>query len=248
MAWTIDLSGKVAVVTGGARGLGFAIAQELCAAGAQLVIADILPDDQVLPALDELAQYGNRPVFIRTDLSVTADCEALIAETIRTLGRVDILVNDAAIAHDDWHKVFDVNVLAHYTLSNAVFEDMKQRSYGKIVNITTSGTFSGGGDGVKYNATKGAADSLTRYLARRFAAYGVNMNAVAPGPVLTELMEKYHGREKFASHYTPQMPLNRLLCPDDIAGVVLFLCSPLSDALCGETILADGGRVRLNPF
>ena len=100
---------------------------------------------------------------------------------------------------------------------------------------------------IKYNATKGAADSLNRYLARRFATDGINVNAIAPGPVLTEMMAKYHSEDVFAEHYIPQMPTRRLLKPIDIAKVALFLCSPLSDALCGETILADGGRVRLYP-
>ena len=247
MSWMIDLSGQVAIVTGGARGLGFAIAKELTAAGAQVVIADILPESDVAPALEALAQCGARPMHVPMDLSVEEECLALVQKVIDTFGRVDILVNNAALHGGDWHKAFSINVMAQHTLNNAVFEDMKQRHYGKIVNITTSGTFSGGGGDVKYNATKGAADSLNRYLARRFAGDGVNVNAIAPGPVLTEMMEKYHGKEVFSDHYIPQMPLKRLLTPLDIAKVALFLCSPLSDALCGETLLADGGRVRLNP-
>ena len=247
MSWNIDLTGQVAIVTGGGRGLGLAIAKELTIAGAQVVVADILPEAEIAGNLDALAPLGLRPIHIRMDLSSEEECNALVKKVVDTLGRVDILVNDAALHGGEWQKAFEVNVLAHFYLNSAVYEDMKTRGYGKIVNITTSGTFSGGGGDIKYNATKGAADSLNRYLARRFAADGINVNAIAPGPVLTEMMAKYHGEDVFAEHYIPQMPTRRLLKPIDIAKVALFLCSPLSDALCGETILADGGRVRLNP-
>lgn len=241
------IEGKVAIITGGGRGLGFAVAKRLASAGAQTVIVDILPAEKIAPSLEELAACGPEPLRLNLDISKQEECAAIVQRTVDAFGRVDILVNNAAITKGTWEQVIGVNMLAQYNLNTAVFEDMKKRGYGKIVNITTSGTFSGGGDGVMYNATKGAADSMTRYLAKRFAAEGVNINAVAPGPVLTEMMENYYGREVFTQHYLSQIPLGRLLVPDDIAKVVFFLCSSLSDALCGETILADGGRVRLNP-
>jgi NAD(P)-dependent dehydrogenase (short-subunit alcohol dehydrogenase family) len=125
--------------------------------------------------------------------------------------------------------------------------DMKKRGWGKIVNITTSGVFSGGGDGLEYNATKGGLDSATRYLAKRYGKDGVTINAVGPGPTLTAIMKSYIGEEEFESHYLPTMPIARILTTDDLAKAVLFFCSPLSDAITGESVLADGGRARLNP-
>ncbi|MDR3255365.1 MAG: SDR family oxidoreductase [Synergistaceae bacterium] len=247
MPYSIDLSGNVAIVTGGVTGLGLAITAILAGAGAQVVMDDIITPEDATPFLEVLSSCDPVPVHLRYDIGGEEECKALVAETVSRFGRVDIVVNNAAIARKPWHKVFDVNVLAQFYLNSAACEDMKKRQYGKIVNVTTSGVASGGGDGIEYNATKGAADSMTRYLGKRYARDGVNVNAVAPGPTLTDMMRGYYGEEKFHDHYLPTMPIGRVLIPEDLAKVVLFLCSPLSDAVCGESILADGGRARLNP-
>ena len=247
MSYEIDLSGKVAIVTGGVTGLGFAITSILADAGAQVVMGDVITPEEAKPFLDRLSSKDPAPVHVRCDIGLESECKKLVAETIDRFGRVDIVVNNAGIAKQPWHRVFDVNVLAQFHINSAAYENMKIRSYGKIVNITTSGTFSGGGSGIEYNATKGAADSMTRYIAKRYAQDGITVNAVAPGPTLTDMMRGYQGEEKFENHYLPSMPIARTLVPEDLAGVVLFLVSPLSDSVCGETILADGGRVTLNP-
>ncbi|WP_028708007.1 SDR family NAD(P)-dependent oxidoreductase [Propionicicella superfundia] len=248
MTVSIDLSDQIAIVTGAARGFGRAIAVRLAEAGAQVVVADVLEEAVAEPTLRAIAAVGAEPVYAHADLGRDEGCHDLIAAVVARFGRVDVLVNNAAVTKGTWEQVFAVNVFAPHTLNEAAFEDMRTRRSGKIVNITTSGTFSGGGDGIAYNASKGAADSMTRYQARRFAAEGVALNAVAPGPMLTDMMEAYFGSEVFTRHYTPQMPAGRVLTPEDVSGAVLFLCSPLSDALCGETLLADAGRVRLSPW
>ncbi len=243
----IDLSGKNAIVTGAGRGLGAAMAKKLTQCGAQVIIVDIHDEEKIKGTLDDIGSVGSYPVYYSYDISEEENCKALIKRAEEEFGHIDILVNNAAISKQDWIQVFKVNTLAHYFLNTEVAEVMKKNGGGKIVNITTSGTFSGGGDGVKYNATKGGADSLTRFLAKQYAPYGININAVAPGPVLTDLMKGYWGEDVFTDHYLKQMPLKKLLVPDNIANVVLFLCSDLADAICGESILADGGRVRLCP-
>jgi NAD(P)-dependent dehydrogenase (short-subunit alcohol dehydrogenase family) len=247
MPYEIDLSGKVAIVTGGVTGLGLAITTILASAGAQVAMGDIIAPEKAAPFLEKLSSFNPIPVHLRYDISSEKECKELVAETIRRFGKVDIVVNNAAIAKQPWHKVFDINVLAQFYLNSAAYEDMKTRHYGKIVNVTTSGVTSGGGDGVEYNATKGAADSMTRYLGKRYAKDGITVNVVAPGPTLTDMMRAYYGEDRFNDHYLPTMPIGRTLVPEDLAKVVLFLCSPLSDAVCGESILADGGRARLNP-
>lgn len=244
----IDLSDQIAVVTGAARGFGQAIAVRLAEAGAQVVVADVLEESAAQPTLSAIAAVGAAPMYVQADLSQEAGCHGLVTTVVARFGRVDVLVNNAAVTKGTWQQVFAVNVFAPHALNEAAFEDMRTRRSGKIVNITTSGTFSGGGDGIAYNASKGAADSMTRYQARRFAAEGVTLNAVAPGPMLTDMMESYFGSEAFTRHYTPQMPTGKVLSPEEVSGTVLFLCSPLSDALCGETLLADAGRVRLSPW
>lgn len=243
--YQIDLSGKVAIVTGGGKGIGAATAESLTASGAQVVI--ILKKDTVIDNEEKIAKLGLKPYYMRCDISSKENCENIVQEVIEKFQRVDILVNNAAIAYEGWDELFETNVLAQYYLDMAVREDMKKRGWGKIVNVTSSAVFSGGGANVRYNATKGACDSMTRFLAKQFAGDGINVNAVAPGPVCTKITEKYCAKEKYAEKYVPQMPLKRLLVEEDIAKIVLFLCSELSDALCGETILADGGRVTLAP-
>lgn len=246
MAYSIDLSGQVAIVTGAAQGIGLATAKLLAQAGAQVVIDDLLPEETAAAALDEIAKTGRRPAYFSFDVGDESQCRALVRSTVERFGRVDILVNNAC-AHKTWETGFNVILMACWNLSNAVVEDMALRKRGKIVNVTTSGTFSGGGAGPVYNAFKGAVDSLTRYMARRFAADGVYVNAVAPGPVLTEIMRAYRSEEDFAAHYLPQIPIGRVFQPEDMARTILFLCCELSDMLAGETLLSDGGRVRLNP-
>jgi NAD(P)-dependent dehydrogenase (short-subunit alcohol dehydrogenase family) len=184
--------------------------------------------------------------YFNFDISNETECIALVRETVKKFGRVDILINNAGAAKK-WESAFAVNLLAPCVLMETAFEDMKKRGWGKIVNVTTSGVFSGGGDGLAYNATKGGLDSATRYLAKRYAKFGVAINAVAPGPTLTGIMRGYIGEEEFERHYLPTMPIGRILTPEDFAKTILFFCSPLSDAITGETILADGGRARLNP-
>lgn len=245
--YSIDNSGKIAVVTGGGRGLGLAIVQRLAQSGAQVIIADILPPQEVEKNIDTLVNLIIRPVLITCDISIEEECNRLMDEVIGRFDKVDILVNNAAVTKLNWMDTFKINLLAQYYLNEAAVKDMSKRGYGKIVNITTSGTFSGGGDGIKYNATKGAADSMTRFMAKEYAPKGISINAVAPGPVLTDMMKGYFGEDVFRAHYSGQMPKGELLTPENIADTVLFLCSEMSDALCGETLLADGGRVRLCP-
>ncbi|MGI6191933.1 MAG: SDR family NAD(P)-dependent oxidoreductase [Christensenellales bacterium] len=246
MAYSIDLSGQVAIVTGAAQGIGLATAKLLALSGAQVVIDDLCPKSAVDPALDEIATVGKRPAYFNYDIGDENQCRELVRQTVERFGRVDILVNNAC-AHDTWETGFQVILMACWNLSNAAREDMALRKRGKIVNVTTSGTFSGGGAGPVYNAFKGAVDSLTRYMARRFAEDGIYVNAIAPGPVLTDIMRAYRGEQEFAAHYLPQIPLGRIFEPEDMAKTILFLCSELSDMLVGETLLSDGGRVRLNP-
>ena len=245
--YAIDLTGKNAIVTGAGRGLGASIAETLAQSGAQVIVVDIHEEASITDALEAIGSHGLPPAYYRYDIAKEENCSAVVERAEREFGSVDILINNAAISRGDWIDIFKVNTLAHYYLNTAAAESMKKRGGGKIVNITTSGTFSGGGDGIKYNATKGGADSLTRFMAKQYAKDGIHINAVAPGPMLTDLMKGYYGEDVFTDHYLNQMPKKQLLKMEEVARVVLFLSSELSDALCGETILADAGRVRLNP-
>jgi len=125
-------------------------------------------------------------------------------------------------------------------------KNMEKRRYGRIVNISSSRIFSGGTTCVQYNSTKAALDSVSRFMAKRYAAKGILINVVAPGPVLTDMVQLHYSRETFSEHYMDQMPIGRCLVPEDIARSVLFMSSKLCSAVCGETLLCDGGRVKLS--
>ena len=245
MAYCIDLSGKVAIVTGAARGIGEATAHILAHAGAQVVIDDVVPAETVIPVLDAIEQVGPRPFYIRQDISVEENAKALVWETLERFGRVDILVNNAGVVAG-WEKSFDVHVMGVFYCSEAVKDHMAARGNGKIVNLTSTCAQSGGTGIPQYVATKGGAYSLTRYLARTYAPLGILVNGVMPAVIMSDMiMTRYKTKEEMIEHYIPIMPIRRIGYPEDVAGIILFLCSDLSNFLCGEIIVADGGRMHV---
>jgi len=245
MAYCIDLSGKVAIVTGAARGIGEATAHILAQAGAQVIIDDIVPAEMVVPVLDKIEQVGLRPVYSRQDVSVEENAKALVRETLERFGRVDILVNNAGVVAG-WEKSFDVHVMGVFYCSEAVKDHMSVRGNGKIINLTSTCAQSGGTGIPQYVATKGGAYSLTRYLARTYAPLGILVNGVMPAVIMSDMiMTRYKTKEEMIEHYTPIMPVRRIGYPEDVAGIILFLCSDLSNFLCGEIIVADGGRMHV---
>jgi len=245
MAYCIDLSGKVVIVTGAAKGIGEATAHILAHAGAQVVIDDVVPAETVIPVLDAIEQVGLRPFYICQDISVEENAKALVRETLERFGRVDILVNNAGVVAG-WEKSFDVHVMGVFYCSEAVKDHMAARGNGKIVNLTSTCAQSGGTGIPQYVATKGGAYSLTRYLARTYAPLGILVNGVMPAVIMSDMiMTRYKTKEEMIEHYIPIMPIRRIGYPEDVAGIILFLCSDLSNFLCGEIIVADGGRMHV---
>lgn len=245
MTYCIDLSGKVAIVTGAAKGIGEATAHILAQAGAQVIIDDVVPAETVVPVLDKIEQVGPRPVYIRQDISVEENTKVLVRETLKRFGRIDILINNAGVVAG-WEKSFDVHVMGVFYCSEAVKDHMAGRGNGKIVNLTSTCAQSGGTGIPQYVATKGGAYSLTRYLARTYAPLGILVNGVMPAVIMSDMiMTRYKTKEEMIEHYTPIMPVRRIGYPEDVAGIILFLCSDLANFLCGEIIVADGGRMHV---
>jgi len=245
MSYTIDLSGKVAVVTGAAKGIGKATAHLLTEAGAQVVIDDVLPQASIQPVLDEIGKTGARPYYVQKDISIEENCKGMVREILDQFGRIDFLINNAGVVAD-WDKSFAVHVKAVHYCSEAVKPHMAERGNGRIVNITSTCVLTGGTGIPQYVATKAGSFSLTRYLAKTYAPLGILVNAVMPAVIMSDMiMTRYASEEEMIAHYIPQMPVRRIGYPKDIANIILFLCSELSSFICGEIIVADGGRMHV---
>jgi len=251
MARDYDLSGKVAIVTGGGRGIGRAIALGLAECGAKLVLAS-RTREELEKVVSEIEGNGGKATPVVTDLMVSEQISALVEATMKTYGRVDILVNNAArsflrplmdLREDGWDKIFDVNCKAVFLLSRAVAKIMGEQGGGRIVNITTIGAVRGGmGMGV-YHASKAALNMLTKCMAVEWAMFNINVNAVGPGLTRTAFSEPIWSNPDVEKAITARVPKGRLAEPEDIVPAVLFLCSGEADFITGETIYVDGGTL-----
>lgn len=245
MTYSIDLSNKVAIITGAAKGIGLATAKLLAQAGAQVVLDDIAPEEAVQSILDEIETVGLRPNYIQADISKESEAKRLIDSTVDLFSRIDILVNNAGVVAD-WDKSYDVHVKGLYNCSEFAREYLRKSGNGKIVNLTSTCVHSGGTGIPQYVATKGGAYSLTRYLARTYAKEGILVNSVMPAVIMSDMiMTRYDSEEEMLAHYEKIMPIGRIGYPEDIANIVLFLCSDLSNFLTGQIIVADGGRMHI---
>jgi len=245
MTYTIDLSNQVAVITGAAKGIGKATAKLLTLAGAQVVIDDIVSVEKITPVINEISQFGKEPYYIKKDISIEENTREMVSEVLDQFSRVDILVNNAGVIAD-WDKSYAIHVKGLHNCSEAVKDPMEKQGNGRIINITSTCVFSGGTGIPQYVATKGGAYSLTRYLAKTYAPLGILVNAVMPAVIMSDMiMTRYSSEEEMIAHYTPQMPIRRIGYPEDIANIILFLCSELSSFIVGEIIVADGGRLHV---
>jgi len=241
----IDLSGKTALVTGAAGGIGRACALTLAQAGARVAVADIN-----LAGAEETVQMMGDGVAIRCDLSDGADVAAMCKQTVAELGGVDILVNNAgiisykrgivAITPEEWGKVLQVNLTGTYLVCRELIEHMKARRNGRIINFSSMAARVGGIEvGIHYSASKAGLFGLTKTLAKECGPYGVTVNAVAPGFIMSEPVKKQlAGREE---DFEATIPLRRLGQPQDVANAVLFLASDLASYITGSVLDINGG-------
>ena len=243
------MSGKVAMVTGGGRGIGRAIALGLAQAGARVVVAS-RTQAELEAVAEEIRQGGGEALPVVTDLTVSEQIENLVETTVARFGRIDILVNNAArsflrplleLREDGWDKVFDTNVKAVFLLSRAVARHMIQQGGGRIINITTVGAERGGRNMAAYHASKAALKMLTLCMAAEWAQYHINVNAVGPGVTRTDFSRPLWGNPDLAERIVSMIPKGRIAEPEDIVGAVLFLASDAASYITGQTIYVDGG-------
>lgn len=247
----IDLDGRVAVITGGASGIGRAIAVTLARAGAAVVVADVAeaPREGGETTVERARRHGVRAEFLPCDVTDSRSVAAVMDETVRRLGALDILVNNAGVlvegtvletSDEAWRKQMAVNVDGtFYGCREGIRAMLDTGRGGKIVNITSISGFRGNPGFAAYCASKGAVVNLTRQLGLDYARHGINVNAVAPGFVETQMTAIYDAKIRAALE--AQTPRGRWARPEDVANAVLFLVSPLSDHVCGENLVVDGG-------
>ena len=247
------LQGRSAIVTGGAQGLGAAYAAALAAEGAAVVVADILDTQR---AVDTIRQAGGKVIGVHCDVASAKSCGDMAAAAIRAFGKIDILVNNAAIfasitrkpfeelSVDEWDQVMAVNVRGTFNAVKAVFPDMKQNKRGKIINVSSATVFSGTPGMLHYVTSKGAVIAFTRSLAREVAVHGITVNGIAPGLTMSEgLLNQRDVLEPFAKVAMASRAIKREQLPEDLVGTLLYLASSDSDFMTGQTITVDGGYV-----
>jgi 2-deoxy-D-gluconate 3-dehydrogenase len=242
-----DLSGRVAVVTGGNGGIGLGMARGLAEAGATVVLAA----RDAGKAESAITTLGEKTVFIPFDAGNESSCRAMIDEAAGRFGRLDILVNNAgtsirkppeAYTATEWHTVLDTNLTGAFLCSQGSYPAMKQSGGGKIINIGSMFSLFGSAYAVPYSASKGALVQLTKSLAAAWAADNIQVNAVLPGWIDTELTRD--ARRQVAGLHErvlARTPAGRWGVPEDLAGIAVFLASPASDFITGAAIQVDGG-------
>jgi len=244
----MSLHGKVAIVTGGAKGIGRAIADGLSAAGARIVIADIA-------GAEEAAASYSEGIGLTVDVSDSDQVDAMAATVRERCGSIDILINNAGIYAslemrpfdqipvDEWRKVMDVNVLSMFLTCRAIVPIMREQGGGKIVNISSGTPFRGVPFLLHYVTSKGAVVTLTRALAKELGGDNVFVNCVAPGFTVSDGVKEHpEVLEALADVSVAARTLKREQVPEDVVGAVVFLCGPGADFVTGQTMVIDGGQ------
>ena len=242
MALYPDLAGRVALVTGGGRGIGKAIALTLAEAGAEVAVNYRERADAAEATAEQIRRLGRRVAVVQADVARAPEVEGLVDAVARALGPVDILVNNAGIAEpceleqlseEVFARTLAVNLTSAFLCSQAVLPGMRARGFGRIVNISSGAARGAGVVGVHYNASKAGLEGLTRGYAARVVRDGVTVNAVAPSLIATEMIKPHR------SASVAKIPLGRLGTPDEIASVVLMVVG--NAYMTGQTVAANGG-------
>ena len=255
----LGLKGKVAIVTGGARGIGATIVESFVNEGANVIIADTRIE-MAKKLAEKLSKNGVKVLAVKTDVAKKPEVDNMVATTIKEFGKIDILVNDAGVGikilqlidleEEDWDYVNDTNAKGTYLVTRAILSHMISAKYGKIINFSSFYGREGYPNASEYCCSKFGVIGFTQAMAKELAEYNINVNAVSPGIVRTPMWEGNldilsqrtgEPREQIWERYVATIPLKRPQTTEDIANVVLFLSSEVSRNIIGEAISINGG-------
>lgn len=255
---TIDLAGKTALVLGGSRGIGAGIVETLCEAGAYTLFTHTgnpKNRERIDALLKRIRGRGGEAKDRAADAVNSAETDGIVKGILDEKGRLDILVCNVgknlartpdAISDEEWREFIDINLTSGFYGVRAALKPMERQGYGKIILIASSAVFDGGGGAVDYAAGKAALTGMMAYLCRAYLKKGIRTNIVHPCVIETDLLKERYGDPEKKQKLLDQIPVGRLGRPEDIAGLTAFLASSWGDYICGQEILADGGRTMFN--
>jgi 3-oxoacyl-[acyl-carrier protein] reductase len=247
-----DLAGKTVIVTGGGKGIGKVYAQEFAKAGANVVAADI-DEAAAIAVADAIARDGGAAHGLGADIASEQPVAAMTRAALDKFGAIDVLINNASLMSvlprrswleipvEEWDRVMAVNLRGMFLTCRAVFPAMKAQGRGKIVNISSSRVFEGSPNRLHYTTSKAGVIGFTRALAREVGEFGITVNAVAPGLTASDTQVASTSGNYLAARSSGRA-IDRVQVPDDLVGAVMFLSSPASDFMTGQTLLVDGGK------
>lgn len=245
-----DLTGRVALVTGGSKGLGTAMAEGLASAGADVVLVSRKEQDVAEVAQRIASEYGHQAVGLGGDVSKPEDVQRIVAATIEKFGKIDILINNAGInirgpidevTYEQFRQVQQVNVDGLWLCTREVVPHMKQRKYGRIINMASTLGVVGLANRTPYTSSKGAVVQMTRGLGLEFAPFGITCNAICPGPFLTPMNEPIADTEEAKKFIVGAVAFERWGRMEEIQGAAIFLASDASSYVTGSLVTVDGG-------
>jgi len=246
---TGEFQGRVALVTGGAKGIGRAVSRAIAERGARVAVNYLTGEKEAQETVQALAAKG---LAVRADVTSEADVARMVREVERTLGPIDLLVNNAGFykmaAHEEltpelWRKTIEVNLTGAFLVTWAIKESMIRRKFGRIVNMSSISALAARPWAMAYAASKAGLVSFTKGCAAAFAPHNVRVNAIAPGLVETEMLHR--SPDNLVRQLVDQTPMNRIGTPEEIAKLAVFLLSEDSSYVTGQTWIADGGRVMM---
>ncbi|MCP4142541.1 MAG: 3-oxoacyl-[acyl-carrier-protein] reductase [Chloroflexi bacterium] len=250
MSEYLSLEGRTAIVTGGARGIGKAIAETLGARGAKVVVVDLIMDLAEEAANEIATNHGVETAALEADVSDQASVKAMVKAAIAKFGQIDILINNAGITRDglimrmkeaDWDMVLDINLKGAFNCSQALARPMMKQRYGRIINISSVSGVAGQAGQTNYSSSKAGLLGFTKALAKEVGSRGITVNAVAPGFIETVLTHELP--EEIKEMSIKLTPMGRFGTPQDIANAVAFLAAEESSFITGVTLQVDGGMV-----